>query len=485
MRRAKIVATLGPATSSYDNIRAILEAGVDVARMNLSHGTYAVHEEVYRNLRRAAADIGRNIGVLVDLQGPKIRLGKFAAGPHELAVGDLFTITTEDVAGTKELVGTTFKGLPQDVKPGDFLLIDDGKVKVQVESTDGVRVVTRVVVGGFVSNNKGINLPGVAVNVPALSEKDEADLRWGLALGADFIALSFVRNATDVSRVHEIMAEEGIRVPVIAKIEKPQAVDAIDGIIDAFDAIMVARGDLGVELPLEAVPIVQKDIVMKARRMAKPVIVATQMLESMIENPVPTRAETSDVANAILDGADAVMLSGETSVGAYPVITVQTMARIVDSTEERGLERIPPLGTKPRTQGGAITLAAAEVADFVEAKYVCVFTESGDSARRMARLRFRIPMLAFTPHPAIERRMSLIWGIQPHVVERVQDTDAMVHQVDQFLTASDLVETGDPVVVISGTPPGRSGSTNDIRVHRVGEAVDAAPPIWESGAHAD
>lgn len=485
MRRAKIVATLGPATSSYDNIRAILEAGVDVARMNLSHGTYAVHEEVYRNLRRAAADVGRNVGVLVDLQGPKIRLGTFAAGPHELKLGDVFTITTEDVEGTKELVGTTFKGLPNDVSPGDYLLIDDGKVKVQVVSTDGVRVVTRVLVGGVVSNNKGINLPGVAVNVPALSEKDEADLRWGLRLGADFIALSFVRDAADVSRVHEIMAEEGIRLPVIAKIEKPQAVDAIDGIIDAFDAIMVARGDLGVELPLEVVPIVQKDIVMKARRMAKPVIVATQMLESMIENPVPTRAETSDVANAILDGADAVMLSGETSVGAYPVITVQTMARIVDSTEERGLERIPPLGTKPRTQGGAITLAAAEVADFVEAKYVCVFTESGDSARRMARLRFRIPMLAFTPHPAIVRRMSLIWGIQPHIVERVQDSDAMVHQVDEFLTASDLVEHGDAVVVISGTPPGRAGSTNDLRVHRVGEALEAAPPVWESGAHAD
>jgi len=485
MRRAKIVATLGPATSSYDNIRAILEAGVDVARMNLSHGSHAVHEEVYRNLRRAAEDVGRNIGVLVDLQGPKIRLGRFADGPHELAVGDVFTITTEEVEGTKELVGTTFKGLPQDVAPGDFLLIDDGRVKVQVVSSDGVRVVTRVVVGGAVSNNKGINLPGVAVNVPALSEKDETDLRWGLRLGADFIALSFVRDASDIERVHEIMAEEGIRLPVIAKIEKPQAVDAIDGIIDAFDAIMVARGDLGVELPLEAVPIVQKDIVMKARRMAKPVIVATQMLESMIENPVPTRAETSDVANAILDGADAVMLSGETSVGAYPVITVQTMARIVDSTEERGLERIPPLGTKPRTQGGAITLAAAEVADFVDARYVCVFTESGDSARRMARLRFRIPMLAFTPHPAIERRMSLIWGIQSHVVERVEDTDAMVHQVDEFLTASDLVERGDPVVVISGTPPGRAGSTNDLRVHRVGEVVEAAPRVWESGAHAD
>jgi len=485
MRRAKIVATLGPATSSYDNIRAILEAGVDVARMNLSHGSYPVHEEVYRNLRRAAADIGRNVGVLVDLQGPKIRLGRFAAGPHELAIGDAFTITTEDVEGTKELVGTTFKDLPQDVAPGDFLLIDDGKVKVQVESTDGTRVVTRVVVGGPVSNNKGINLPGVAVNVPALSEKDEADLRWGLHLGADFIALSFVRNASDVARVHEIMAEEGIRLPVIAKIEKPQAVEAIDEIIDAFDAIMVARGDLGVELPLEAVPIVQKDIVLKARRMAKPVIVATQMLESMIENPVPTRAETSDVANAILDGADAVMLSGETSVGAYPVITVQTMARIVDSTEERGLERIPPLGTRPRTQGGAITLAAAEIADFVDARYVCVFTESGDSARRMSRLRFRIPMLAFTPNPAIERRMSIIWGIQPHSVDRVADTDAMVRQVDEFLTGSDLVDRGETVVVISGTPPGRAGSTNDIRVHHVGEALDAAPPVWESGAHAD
>jgi len=485
MRRAKIVATLGPATSSYDNIRAILEAGVDVARMNLSHGSYAVHEEVYRNLRRAAADIGRNVGVLVDLQGPKIRLEKFAAGPHTLAVGDTFTITTEDVEGTKDLVGTTFKGLPADVTPGDFLLIDDGKVKVQVESTDGVRVVTKVIVGGPVSNNKGINLPGVAVNVPALSDKDEADLRWGLQLGADLIALSFVRNASDIERVHEIMAEEGIKLPVIAKIEKPQAVEAIDGIIDAFDAIMVARGDLGVELPLEAVPIVQKDVVMKARRMAKPVIVATQMLESMIENPVPTRAETSDVANAILDGADAVMLSGETSVGKYPVITVQTMAKIVDSTEEHGLERIQPLGTKPRTQGGAITLAAAEVADFVDAKFVCVFTESGDSARRMSRLRFRIPMLAFTPLEAIERRMSLIWGIQTRIVERVTHTDLMFHQVDEVLLGEGLAQAGDKVVVISGSPPGVAGATNDLRVHVVGSTLVARAPFWESGAHAD
>ncbi|MCS0498224.1 pyruvate kinase [Protaetiibacter mangrovi] len=485
MRRAKIVATLGPAVSSYENLRAIIEAGVNVARMNLSHGSYDVHEEIYANVRRAAADAGQPVAVLVDLQGPKIRLGKFADGPHELAVGDIFTITTEDVAGTKELVGTTFKGLPQDVKPGDFLLIDDGKVKVQVLDTDGVQVRTEVIVAGPVSNNKGINLPGVAVNVPALSEKDEADLRWGLKLGADYIALSFVRDARDITRVHEIMAEEGRKIPVIAKIEKPQAVDALEEIIDAFDGIMVARGDLAVELPLEAVPVVQKRAVELCRRMAKPVIVATQMLESMTHSPVPTRAEASDVANAVLDGADAVMLSGETSVGEYPVVTVQTMARIIASTEEHGLERIAPLGTKPRTQGGAITLAAAEVAAFVEAKYLCIFTESGDSARRMSRLREYIPMLAFTPEDAIRRRMNLTWGIESFKVDRVKHTDAMYKQVDEILLENELAAIGDRVVVISGSPPGIPGSTNDLRVHVVGDAVNKLTPVWESGDHAD
>ncbi|MFD6053027.1 pyruvate kinase [Agromyces sp. NPDC060279] len=471
MRRAKIVATLGPATSSYEQIRAIIDAGVDVARMNLSHGTYDVHEAVYQNVRKAANDSGRAVAVLVDLQGPKIRLGKFEGGPYELAEGDIFKITTEDVVGTKELVGTTFKGLPQDVAPGDFLLIDDGKVRVQVVETDGVVVTTKVVVAGPVSNNKGINLPGVAVNVPALSEKDEADLRWGLELGADLIALSFVRNADDIVRVHEIMDEVGRRVPVIAKIEKPQAVDHLEGIIEAFDAIMVARGDLGVELPLEAVPIVQKRAVEIARRLAKPVIVATQMLESMIHSPVPTRAETSDVANAVLDGADAVMLSGETSVGEYPVITVQTMARIVESTEKHGLERVPPLGTKPRTQSGAITAAAVEVADFVDAKYLCVFTESGDSARRMARLRSDIPILAFTPDQAIRRRMALYWGVDTFVVERVTHTDQMVEQVDEALAKSGRAEEGETVVIVSGSPPGIPGTTNDVRVHKVGEVL--------------
>ncbi|MFC0682369.1 pyruvate kinase [Lysobacter korlensis] len=478
MRRAKIVATLGPATASYENIRAIIDSGVDVARMNLSHGSYDVHEAVYANVRQAEADSGRAVAVLVDLQGPKIRLGKFEDGPYDLAQGDIFKITIEDVVGTKELSSTTFKGLPQDVAPGDPLLIDDGKVTLRVLETDGTVVTTEVVVPGPVSNNKGINLPGVAVNVPALSDKDEADLRWGLQLGADYIALSFVRSPDDIVRVHEIMEEEGRKIPVIAKIEKPQAVDNLEAIIEAFDGIMVARGDLGVELPLEAVPIVQKRAVELARRMAKPVIVATQVLESMITSPRPTRAEASDCANAVLDGTDAVMLSGETSVGEFPVITVQTMARIIDSTEEHGLERVPPLGTKPRTQGGAITLAAAEVADFVQAKYVCVFTESGDSARRMSRLRFRIPMRAFTPNEATRRRMALTWGIEAYLVDRVTHTDAMYHQVDEVLLGRNLAEVGDKVVVISGSPPGIPGSTNDLRVHVVGDALNAAAPAW-------
>jgi pyruvate kinase len=320
------------------------------------------------------------------------------------------------------------------------------------------------------------------VNVPALSEKDEADLRWGLRLGTDLVALSFVRNADDVLRVHEIMAEEHRTVPVIAKIEKPQAVDNLEEIIDAFDAIMVARGDLGVELPLEAVPIVQKHAVELARRRAKPAIVATQMLESMISSPRPTRAETSDVANAVLDGADAVMLSGETSVGEFPVLTVQTMARIIESTERHGLERIPALGTKPHTQGGAVTLAAAEVAGFVDARYLCVFTESGDSVRRMSRLRSSIPLIGLTPDEATRRRMALVWGVQTYLVEHVTNTDAIFHQVDDVMLGNALAQAGEKVMVVAGFPPGTSGSTNDLRVYHVGDARNGIAPAYRGTA---
>jgi pyruvate kinase len=479
LRRAKIVATLGPAASSYDQIKPLLEAGVNVARMNLSHGTYDVHEEVYRNVKRAAEDAGLPIAVLVDLQGPKIRTATFADGPQLLSAGDVFTITVRDVPGSKDIVGTTYKGLVGDVKPGDTLLIDDGRINLEVESTTDTDVVCRVVVGGVVSNNKGINLPGVAVSVPALSAKDEEDLRWGLKLGVDYIALSFVRSADDITRVHQIMDEEGVRLPVVAKLEKPQAMENLEAIIDAFDAIMVARGDLGVELPPERVPIVQKEAIENARRMAKPVIVATQMLESMIENPIATRAETSDVANAVLDGADAVMLSGETSVGKYPVNAVKTMARIIASSEEYGLARIPALGTRPRTQGGAITLAAVDIAEFVNAKFLCIFTESGDSARRMSRLRSGIPMLALTPLESIRRRLALNWGITSFLVDRVVHTDQMYQQVDEVLLGQKLAKKGDRVVVISGSPPGIPGSTNDIRVHVLGDATSGAAPAWQ------
>jgi len=324
-----------------------------------------------------------------------------------------------------------------------------------------------------VSNNKGINLPGVAVNVPALSNKDEEDLRWAIQIGVDMVALSFVREAGDVKRVHEIMDEEGRRVPVIAKIEKPQAVDALEEIIDAFDAIMVARGDLGVELPLQDVPIVQKRAIELARRWAKPVIVATQVLESMIDNPRPTRAEASDCANAVLDGADAVMLSGETSVGKYPMETVRIMAEIIESTERHGLERVPPLGSKPKTRGGAITRAAVEISDQLDAKYICTFTQSGDSARRLSRLRPKKPVVAFTPVPSTLNAMSLIWGIQPKLVEFVEHTDQMTAQVDRVLFEQGLVEVDDLVVIAAGSPPGQAGSTNSIKVHRVGDITDA------------
>ena len=337
----------------------LIKAGLDVARFNMSHGDHGEHAKRLAETRAAAAAVGKTVGLLADLQGPKIRLGNFAEGKVDLAYGQTFAITIEDIAGDKDRASTTYKGLIGDVKPGDTILIDDGRVALEATEVTDTDVITKVVVAGPVSNHKGINLPGVAVNVPALSEKDEADLRWALQNDFDMVALSFVRTGDDVKRVHEIMAEEGVKRPVIAKIEKPQAVQNLDDIMAAFDGFMVARGDLGVELPLEQVPLVQKKIIQKARKNAKPVIVATQMLESMISAPRPTRAEASDVANAILDGADAVMLSGETSVGAYPVETVETMARIVTNTEKQGLAQISKIKWDPHTTGGVIAMAVS------------------------------------------------------------------------------------------------------------------------------
>ena len=478
MRRAKIVCTLGPAVESPEKVKELIAAGMNMARLNLSHGSYEEHQGRLDRVRAAAKEAGKAVAVLVDLQGPKIRLARFENGPHELSRGDIFTITTDEVAGTKERVGTTYKGLPGDCKAGDRILIDDGRVTVEVLEVKGNDVITKCIQPGFVSNNKGINLPGVAVSVPAMSEKDEDDLRWGLRAGADFIALSFVRNAADVRVVHAIMDEVGIRVPVIAKIEKPQAVANLEEIIAAFDGIMVARGDLGVELPIEDVPMVQKRCVELSRDAAKPVIVATQMLDSMMSNSSPTRAEATDCANAVLDGADALMLSGETAVGEFAIQAVQTMARIIERTEELGLDRIRPLTKNPRTKGGAITKAAAEVGEILGAKFLVTFTQSGDSARRISRLRSSIPIIAITPDVGTYNRLALTWGVESLIISMVKHTDEMVLQADKILIDGERAEIGEPVVIVAGSPPGIPGSTNAMRVHIVGDAVNGVVPAY-------
>ncbi|MFM7542728.1 MAG: pyruvate kinase [Actinomycetales bacterium] len=478
MRRAKIVCTLGPAVASEARITELISAGMNVARLNLSHGDQAEHKARLDAVRKCAAAVKASVAILVDLQGPKIRLGRFAAGSHQLEIGDLLTITTDEVDGQKDLVSTTYKGLPGDCKVGDLILIDDGRVVVQVTKVDKNSVTTKCLEAGEVSNNKGINLPGVAVSVPAMSEKDESDLRWGLKAGADFIALSFVRSAYDIKAVHAIMDELGLRKPVIAKIEKPQAVENLESIIEAFDGIMVARGDLGVEMPIEEIPLVQKRCITLAREQAKPVIVATQMLDSMMTNSRPTRAEATDCANAVLDGADALMLSGETSTGNFPIDSVKTMARIIEKTETEALHLIPNLLHNPKTKGGAITKAAVEVGQVIGAKMLATFTKSGDSARRMSRLRSNIPIVALTPDENTYRQLALSWGIEPMITPLVETTDQMVKQVDAILLETKRVNRGEPIMIVAGSPPGIPGSTNAMRVHNIGDAVGGVAPAY-------
>ncbi len=468
-RRAKIVCTLGPATATPERVRELVAAGMDVARMNFSHGTHADHEAVYRMIREAADESGRAVGVLADLQGPKIRLGRFAAGPVEWRTGDTVRITVEDVAGTHDRVATTYTGLADDAREGDRMLVDDGKVELTVRKVEGPDVVCDVVEGGTVSDNKGISLPGMAVSVPSMSDKDIADLEFALRLRADVVALSFVRSPADIDLVHQIMdSTPGGRLPVIAKLEKPEAVDNLEAVVLGFDGVMVARGDLGVELPLEHVPLVQKRAIQIARENAKPVIVATQMLESMINSPRPTRAETSDVANAVLDGSDAVMLSGETSVGRYPIEAVETMGRIVRAAEA-GSAMVPPLNHVPRTKRGVLSYAARDIGERLQAKALVAFTQSGDTVRRLARLHTRLPLLAFTPVAAVRSQLSLTWGTETFLVPPVQTTDAMVRQVDQAMLSIGRYQPGDVVVIVAGSPPATVGTTNLVRVHRLGE----------------
>ncbi len=483
MRRAKIVCTLGPATDTDSVIVDLIRGGMSVARLNLSHGSHADHQRRIHMVRRASEATGVGVAVLADLQGPKIRLGTFSDGPVLLAEGAPFTITVRDVPGDGTACSTTYAGLPGDVSIGDDILVDDGHVTLRVREVTDTDVACTVVVPGRVSNHKGLNLPGVEVSVPALSDKDKDDLRWALGAGVDIVALSFVQRPEDVDDVRAIMDEIGWHRPVLAKIEKPQAVERLGAIIDAFDGIMVARGDLGVELPMEQVPLVQKRAIIASRAAAKPVIVATQMLDSMETSTRPSRAEASDVANAVLDGADALMLSGETSVGQHPGLVVQTMARIIEYVEEKALGQVS--GSEDNRTGStarAITRAAVEVAEETDARYIVTFTETGLTPRLVSRHRSPVPALCFTPQEHVRNYLSLVWGIQSYLARPVRHTDELVEQVDQEILRMQMAEPGEKVVVIAGVPPGVPGTTNGMRVHIVGSGSMGGADIAEAAA---
>ncbi len=468
-RRAKIVCTLGPATAGAEKVRRLVECGMDVARLNFSHGTHADHQQMYSYVRAASESTSKAVGVLADLQGPKIRLGNFGNGVELWATGEEVRITVADVVGSHDRVSTTYGQLAADAKAGDRLLVDDGNIALTVTAVEGDDVVCAVVEGGKVSNHKGLSLPGMNVSVPAMPGKDIADLEFALDLGVDFIALSFVRSPADIDLVHAVMDRKGVaRLPVVAKLEKPEAVDNLEAIVLAFDGVMVARGDLGVELPLEHVPLVQKRAIQIARENAKPVIVATQMLESMITNSRPTRAEASDVANAVLDGADAVMLSGETSVGAFPMETVATMARIVSAVEAESTV-VPPLNHVPRTKRGVLSYAARDIGERLNATALVAFTQSGDTVRRLARLHTPLPLLAFTPQQEVRSQLAMTWGTETFIVPMVETTDEMVGLVDKAMLSLGRYQRGDLVVIVAGSPPNTIGTTNLIRVHRLGE----------------
>jgi pyruvate kinase len=472
--RARILATIGPASNSREILAQLAGTGLDVARLNLSHGTHDDHRLSISHVRAAAKDVGRPLAILMDLQGPKIRIGTFATPGVELVAGATFTVTTADVPGSAERVSTAYAGLPGDVKGGDPLLLDDGKIRLEVQRVTGTDVVCRVVVGGPLSARKGINLPGSSVNVPSLTEKDVDDLAFGIKEGVDALALSFVRSAEDIRALRAAMrrlVSEERRLPVVAKIEKPQAIADIDAIIEEADGIMVARGDLGVELPPEEVPAHQKMIIRKCLTAGRPVIVATQMLESMIGNPVPTRAETSDVANAVMDGADAVMLSGETSVGKYPVEAVAMMNRIILQVESRGLaagklwEMMLAKADRPQD---ALGRAACVIAEQTRAAAIIAVTHTGSTARIVARYRPETPVIAVTDMEETLRRLSFVWGVRGIVVGLGDRTvDLIVQAVREKLRAEGLMRAGAPVVILGGVPLFSGGSTNSIRVEQL------------------
>ncbi len=477
MRRTKIVATIGPASDSPEQIEKLILAGMNVARLNFSHGSHEEHARRIALIRETASRLGRPVAILQDLQGPKIRTGTLVDGkPVLLRPGERFTITTQELVGTAEKVSTTYKALPGDVRPGDRILLSDGLIELRVISSTADEVETEVVYGGDLRQKQGINLPGVQVSAPAVTEKDAIDLVFGLEQDVDYVAISFVRRAADVADVKERISKAGKATPVIAKIEKPEALTEIDGILDACDGIMVARGDLGVEVPAEQVPITQKMLISAANACGKPVITATQMLESMIYNPRPTRAEASDVANAILDGTDAVMLSGETANGVFPIEAVQTMARIAEAAEVSYdlYHASMDMGNKSdvrnmRDFANSISSASAAIVNSLDVRYIVAFTLSGSTARLVSRQRPRVPILAFTPAEDVYRRMALIWGVIPVISPFMDRLDDLSEYVTTRLFNANLAVPGDLVVMTGGHPLQARGATNFVKVMELTE----------------
>ncbi len=481
-RKTKIICTIGPATNTPEKIRSLILAGMDVARLNFSHGSYEDHVKVVKIIREVSEDIGKPIGILQDLQGPKIRTGKFKNGPITLTPGQIYTITTEPFEGNEEMVSTTYPELARDLGAGNVLLIDDGLLQLKVLDSDGVKLKCEVIHGGILKDNKGINIPDVKLTTPALTEKDKQDLKVGLECDVEYIALSFVREAADVLQLKELIRKGNRDIPVIAKIEKPQALHNIDEILEVSDGIMVARGDLGVELTPERVPVVQKRLIKQANEKGILVITATQMLESMIKNPVPTRAEASDVANAIFDNTDAVMLSGETASGNFPIEVVKIMSRIIEESEKplsyprkisSDLEDpvIPskdPQGSFPLTISQLTSMAAREI----DAKAIVVFTSSGASARRISKTRSNCRILALSPYPRVQREMALYWGTQSAIVvdelNGVETVEQVMEKVDEILLGTGLYFKGDKIVITAGSPMPVGGTTNLMKLHILG-----------------
>lgn len=475
MRYTKIVCTIGPSCNTEEKMAALIEAGMNVARLNFSHGTHADHAANIGRLRRVANRLGRPVALLQDLQGPKVRTGWLQDHkPVELKNGAQLIITTEEIEGTAERVSTTYKELPGDVKPGDRILIDDGLMEVRVEKVIGEDVYTRVVHGGRLKEHKGLNLPGVVMQTPSMTDKDREDLAFGVAQGVDYVALSFVRRAQDVAQIKRALVEidpRAAKMPIIAKLEKPSALDNLDAIVDMADGVMVARGDLGVELSLQLVPTAQKRIIEAANRQRKLVITATQMLDSMMNNPIPTRAEVSDVANAIFDGSDAVMLSGETAAGAYPIEAVKMMAGIIEEAETHFEEYGRWRGAIEVTNEDSVALARAarELARDRKVSAIAIFTLTGRNARMMSKARPDVPILAFTPEAKTFARMGLMWGVTPYLVPHADSLETMLAHVEAALLLNSPVRPGQQVILIAGLPPTKLAPANFIMLHTVGK----------------